>query len=468
MSMLRDRPVGDEAPATGYAAYDRAVAALRARYAEVPPGVPVRLDKPTSNLFRFRPDHSGDSLDVRGFGNVLEIDAAGRTAEVGGMTTYEDLVDATLPHGLMPSVVPQLKTITVGGAIAGLGIESTSLRNGLPHEAAQEMEILTGDGRVVRARPDNEHSALFHGFPNSYGTLGYVLRVRLALEPVRPAVLLRHLHFPDTPGYVSAMRTACEDGRYEGLPVDFVDGTVFSRGEHYLTLGSFTDATGELSDYTGARVFYRSLRGRATDTLSVHDYLWRWDTDWFWCSRALGAQNPLIRAVWPRRYLRSDVYRSIVAFDRRHGLSDRVRAARGAPPREPVIQDVEVPVDRVAEFLDFFHREIGISPIWVCPLRQRHPVRWTLYPLDPETLYVNVGFWSTVPAPDGAQHGTANRKIERAVVELGGHKSLYSTSFFDESEFWELYNGYDYGKLKRAYDPERRLPDLYEKCVRER
>ena len=38
------------------------------------------------------------------------------------MTTYEDLADATLGHGLMPKVVPQLKTITLGGAVTGLGI----------------------------------------------------------------------------------------------------------------------------------------------------------------------------------------------------------------------------------------------------------------------------------------------------------------------------------------------------------
>ena len=64
------------------------------------------------------------------------------------MTTYEDLVDATLPHGLMPLVVPQLKTITLGGAVAGLGIESTSFRHGLPHESVRRMEILTGAGEV--------------------------------------------------------------------------------------------------------------------------------------------------------------------------------------------------------------------------------------------------------------------------------------------------------------------------------
>ena len=70
------------------------------------------------------------------------------------MCTYEDLVAATLPYGLSPLVVPQLKTITLGGAVTGLGIESASFRNGLPHESVLEMDILTGAGEVVTASPD--------------------------------------------------------------------------------------------------------------------------------------------------------------------------------------------------------------------------------------------------------------------------------------------------------------------------
>ena len=69
------------------------------------------------------------------------------------MCTYEDLVAATLPYGLSPLVVPQLKTITLGGAVTGLGIESTSFRNGLPHESVLEMDILTGTGEVLTASP---------------------------------------------------------------------------------------------------------------------------------------------------------------------------------------------------------------------------------------------------------------------------------------------------------------------------
>jgi FAD/FMN-containing dehydrogenase len=446
--------MGNQPAAIGH---ERAVRALRDEYAALPPGAPVRLAKNTSNLFRFR-GRATQALDVSEFAGVLSVDAEARTADVGGMTTYEELVDATLPYGLMPLVVPQLKTITLGGAVAGLGIESTSFRNGLPHESVLEMEILTGDGRIVRTERGEE---LFRGFPNSYGTLGYALRLKIELEPVLPYVELRHVRFDD-PLIIA-----------EHTDVDFLDGTVFSPREQYLTLGRFVDRPSRLpSDYKGNKIFYRSIRERATDVLTIRDYLWRWDTDWFWCSHAFGAQNPVVRRLWPKRYLRSDVYRRLVALDRRYQASAKVGRILGAAEREPVIQDVEIPLDRTAEFLEFFHREIGISPVWLCPIKLRDPVKshnsgtWPLYPMDPATLYVNVGFWATVPLAPGEPAGTHNRLIEQVVTDLGGHKSLYSESFYEREDFWRLYNGTRYRALKREFDPDGRLPDLYDKCVR--
>ncbi|WP_439422979.1 FAD-binding oxidoreductase [Saccharothrix sp. HUAS TT10] len=438
------------------------MAALRGQYAAIPPGAPVRLAKSTSNLFRFRADQAG-GLDVARFNRVLSVDPDARTAQVQGMTTYEDLVDATLPHGLMPLVVPQLKTITLGGAVAGLGIESSSFRNGLPHESVRELEIMTGDGEVVVAGPGDD---LFRGFPNSYGTLGYTLRLEIELEPVRPFVRLRHVPFSDAAECARVIAEVCADGSYGGEPVDFVDGTVFSGREQYLTLANWADRAPWTSDYTGNQVYYRSIQERSADYLTVRDYLWRWDTDWFWCSRAFGVQNPVVRRLVPKRYLRSDVYRKVVAWDRRHKLSDRLSKA----VQEPVIQDVEIPVDRLAEFLEFFHREIGISPVWLCPVRLRarqdgSRASWPLYPMDPDVLYVNVGFWSTVPLRPDEELGSRNRLIEDKVTELGGHKSLYSDSYYDEEEFWENYNGPTYQDLKKRYDPAGRLPDLYAKCV---
>lgn len=440
--------------------HDAAVADLVRRYRDLPPGTRVRLGKKTSNLFRF--GSAGDDaarLDTSGFTGVIEVDPVARTAQVQGMATYEHLVDVTLAHGLMPLVVPQLRTITLGGAVTGLGIESTSFRHGLPHESVREMDVLVPGGEVLTVRPDGEYADLFHGFANSYATLGYALRLEIDLQPVGPYVRLEHRRVP-TGELVGTIRAACEDERH-----DFVDGVVFTRDEQYLTVASFTDDPGAgPSDYTGQQVFYRSVRERRTDVLTTHDYLWRWDTDWFWCSAALGAQHPVVRRVWPGRHRRSDVYRRIVALDRRTGFSSRVRRLLRQPQEEPVIQDVEIPVDRLPEFLDAFHRDIGIEPVWLCPLRLRGAATWPLYPMTASELYVNVGFWSTVPEMPGDPEGH-NRRIEELVAELGGHKSLYSTVHYDEAEFWEHYNGPAYRKLKERYDPDGRLPDLFSKVT---
>jgi len=94
-----------------------------------------------------------------------------------GMTSYEDLVEATLRHGSMPAVVPQLKTITLGGAVAGVGIEATSFRHGLVHDTIAAIDVVTGDGRILTCTRENEHRDLFFGIPNSYGTLGYAVKL---------------------------------------------------------------------------------------------------------------------------------------------------------------------------------------------------------------------------------------------------------------------------------------------------
>ncbi len=442
-----------------------AVARIQSAYKAIPAGQPVRLAKATSNLFRFRGDTTGPRLDVSAFGHVLCVDPETRTALTGGMTTYEDLTAATLRHGLMPMVVPQLKTITLGGAVSGLGIESTSLRSGMPHESVLEMQILTGDGRVISAAPDGEHEALYRGFPNSYGTLGYALSLTIELEPVTPFVHLRHFRFSGPEECMAAVAKIAADGSYDGHQADFVDGTMFSLDEMYLTVGAFSEVAPWRSDYTRERIYYQSIRGPREDFLTIADYLWRWDTDWFWCSRPFGVQQPLVRRAWPRRYRRSDVYRKLVAFDRRHHLSAALNDRRGKPRNEDVIQDVEIPVEHGAEFLRFFAAEVGMSPVWMCPLRLRGERTWPLYPMRPGQAYVNFGFWGTVGLPPGQPDGFYNRKIEDEVTRLGGHKGLYSTSFYAPEEFWARYNGPEYAQLKRTYDADGRLADLYDKCV---
>lgn len=422
---------------------------------------PLGLDKATSNLFRDRAQAHKQRLDLHDFGHLIAIDRQAGTVETEASITYEALVDATLPYGVMPAVVPQLKTITAGGAVAGVGIEATSFRHGLVHDTLLEADVLLPDGRIVTCRPDNEHRDLFLGLPNSYGTLGYALRLVLRTLPVRPFVAIEHRRFDTAAGFFDAMDSACND-----IAADFVDGVVFAADDMVLNVGRFADSAPSCSDYTYLDLYWHSLRDKPHDALTTRDWLWRWDTDWFWCSRNFGAEHRWVRRLLGREHLNSRTYTQLMRLNARWGLTRALARSRGLRHSESVIQDVDLPWRDAPAFLAFLLAEIGIVPIWVCPIRAPDPAMpFTLYPLQYGTRHVNFGFWDVVQRREPLEHGHFNRLVERRVTELGGIKSLYSEAYFTRDEFARAYRMDLYEALKDLYDPARRLLGLYEKCV---
>lgn len=63
-----------------------------------------------------------DKIDVSELTEILAIDPARRICVAESGVTFRDLVRATLAYGLVPTVVPELATITIGGAVAGCSI----------------------------------------------------------------------------------------------------------------------------------------------------------------------------------------------------------------------------------------------------------------------------------------------------------------------------------------------------------
>jgi FAD/FMN-containing dehydrogenase len=442
------------------AAHAQRVQALRERMRSAGQrGAPLGLSKPTSNLFRDRSEGPKRRLDLGEFDHVLQVDVPQGWVDVEGLATYEALVDATLPLGVMPAVVPQLKTITVAGAVAGIGIEATSFRHGLVHDTVLELDVLLPGGEVVHCTPQNAHRDLFFAFPNSYGTLGYALRLRLRTQPVKPFVQVRHLRHARPDAFFRVLAEQCRGD------ADFVDGVVFGPDQLVLSVARFSDAAPWLSDYRFEHIYYRSLLQREHDVLRTRDYLWRWDTDWFWCSKQFGAQQPLLRRLLGRRRLNSRTYARWMRWNARWGLTRRLARWRGVHT-ESVIQDVDIPSQRAAEFLDFLLRDIRILPIWVCPIRPAPSgSRFALYPLTPDAAYVNFGFWDVIESPSPQPPGHYNRLVERQVIDLGGIKSLYSDSYFTRDEFDRAYGMAHYAEVKAKYDPRCQLLGLYEKCV---
>jgi len=421
----------------------------------------ITLRKKTSNLFRHRRSHS-NRIDVRAFNQVISVDPEKLVAEVEGMTTYEALVAETLKYNCMPTVVPELKSITIGGALSGLGIESSCFRYGLVHESIIQYDILLPDGRVVDCRPDNEYSDLYHSIPNSYGTLGYALKVTVKLVPVKKYVKLNYNHFKNPNEFFACVKEKCLENRLNG-DVAFVDGVIFQQDHQVLILGEMVNEAPETSNYTFMNIYYKAVESKEVDYLSIEDYIWRWDTDWFWCSRVFYMQKPLMRLLFGKWALKSAVYSKIMRFAKRSRVVQWL-VKHLEKNKESVIQDVVIPIENAPNYLEFFHNKIGIKPVWICPTyRFDESANYNLFKMRANQLYINFGFWDMIPSRK--EPGYYNRLIEQKVVALSGNKSLYSNAYYTPEEFWLIYDKPYYESLKNKYDPGSRLDTLYNKCV---
>ena len=420
-------------------------------------GGPLRLQKTTvSNLFRYQPrESSGRQLSLAGFNGVLSLDAESQTLDVEGLATYETIVAHCLPQGWLPLVTPELRHITIGGATVGIGIESTGFRHGFVHDGLLEADVLLPGGEVVTCTAGNEHAGLFHALPNSYGTLGYILRARIALHRAAPYVHLEIREFANPAAYLEAMRDATERD-----DVNFVEGLFFEDGRFFLMLGRYRDAVPRADDILRKNIFYKLVQSREDIFLRTEDYIFRYDPEWFWNIPDTWPYA-LFRRFAPRRYRNSGFYTRHAARRQKR----RERAGKTDLPTEPLIQDWEVPWRRAEELVSFCLEQVELDgrPWAAVPIRAlRQP---TLYPVTPGELYFNLGSYCQVRRPAGRPPYHYTRIMDRKCFELGGIKMLYSSTFLAEQEFDTRYNGAAYHELKRRYDSHADAPTLYRKVA---
>lgn len=419
------------------------------------------LQKNTSNLFRQTKEETSQKLDVRSFNNVLEINTQEGWADIEGMTTYEDLIDATLEHNHTPCVAPELKSITLGGAISGVGVESSSFKYGFVHETVLEMDILTGNGEVITASP-TQNQDLFYAIPNSYGTLGYVLRAKIKIIPVKPFVKIEREKYTDYDQYVDDIVKYSTKARQDNT-YDYIEGLIISKNEMYLSLCSFTDNPPFVSDYTYLNIFYKSA-DKKEDYLKTKDYIFRYDTDWFWTTKSMGLENPILRRLFGRKRLRSDVYHKLFKWESKYKILTTIRNFLGKKS-ETFIQDAEVKAEDAASFLRWFHQNISDEkPLTIgAVIPYSKTATFTLFPMDPDQVYMNIGYYAGIQSDK--EEGYYNRLFEKKLMQLGAKKMMYSDSYYTKEEFWSIFNKQAYEQLKQKYDPNNRFKDLYQKTV---
>ncbi|KAK4552380.1 hypothetical protein LTR86_010394 [Recurvomyces mirabilis] len=130
-------------------------------------------------------------VDTSGLDNVLEVDVSRRTAIVEPNVSMEQLVNACLKYDLIPTVVMEFPTITVGGGYAGTSGESSSFRYGFFEKTISRVEIILADGEVIEASR-SEREDLLNAAGGSFGTFGVITSLDIDLIPAKPYVKLTY------------------------------------------------------------------------------------------------------------------------------------------------------------------------------------------------------------------------------------------------------------------------------------
>ncbi len=425
---------------------------------------PLRVKKKTaSNLFRYdeRAKHRGRKVDLGAFNQPLYIDTKNQTLDVQGLATFKSIVDFVLPHGFTPVITPELKHITVGGALVGVGIETNTYRYGFVHDNLLEADVLLPSGDVVLATPNNKHADLFHALANSYGTLGYILRARIKLHKTLPYVHLETRRYQNIDDLFKAMHEASNDPK-----LDYIESLAYSESELFLTTELQTEYSENLQTIYGPQPFYQMISGPSSFSLPIEEYLFRYDPDFFWGVPTSGLYG-LFRHVAPRKLRNSGFYNRYTKFQA--ALSKRLPFIKVLDDDlEPLIQDWEVPWKDGKDLLAFALNNLDLDskPLMSGPIKTLS--KSSLYPMPPNKLYYNLGSYNFVKKKPGQPSYHNTKIMDRFCFSRGGIKMLYSSTFLGEAEFNKYYGGNQYIKLKAKYDSHDLLPTLYEKAVKAR
>lgn len=438
------------------------------------------------------------------------------------------LVSATMKHGLIPPVVMEFPGITVGGGYSGTSGESSSFKHGFFNETLNWVELVLGNGDVVRASR-TEHADLFYGAAGACGTMGIITLAEIQLVRAKRYVETNYHNVSSVREAVAMLETFIKDDS-----IDYLDGILFSATSGAVIVGRLTDQPSGKTDgaqkhlpirtYSKATDpwFYRQVQkitssyfrnneltnsppstliglkrafgiasppaltsspplahhGNAssssvtpsqTELIPTESYLLRYDRGGFWVGRsAFRYFLDIIPFNRLTRWLLDDFMRTRMLYKALHasGYSDRY-----------MVQDCAVPYGRAAEFVSWCEKETGIWPLWLCPLRKPrvggegtfHPSTRTGEKRKGEWRdMLNVGLWGVPPLK--AQKSSSawvalNRKLEGVLKKLEGRKWLYAHSYYTREEFDDAYGTEWYEALRMKYHAGS-LPVVWEKVNR--
>lgn len=405
-------------------------------------------------------------LDMSALNRVLKVDPETKTAFVEPNVPMDRLVEATLPHGLVPPVVMEFPGITVGGGYAGTAGESSSFKHGFFNHTIESIEMVLATGEVVKCSA-TERPDLFWGAAGAVGTLGVTTLVELRLHEAKKYVKTVYHPVSSMPEAIEKIETATKDST-----LDYVDGIMFSATQGAIVTGRMIDipaASLPIQRFSSAwdPWFYQHVQQKITsssftsstsephtEAIPLAEYLFRYDRSGFWVGDMAFRYFSFPQNKLTRWWL-DDFVHTRMMYTALHASGQSKRC---------IIQDLALPMSTAADFVDYTAAELDIWPLWLCPLRRS--LKPTMHPYttgadEDNEIMLNIGVWGFGPA-NRADFVAAERGLEAKLKELGGMKWLYAQTYYAEDEFWAMFDKNWYRGLREKYGAQT-LPSVYDK-----
>jgi delta24-sterol reductase len=375
--------------------------------------------------------------------SILDIDEKQLLCRVEPMVTMGQLTHFLIPRGWTVPVLPELDDLTVGGLVAGVGIETSSHKYGLFQHICAAFEIILPDGNVVECTATNEHSDLFYAVPWSHGTLGFIASVTLRIIPCKPYVDLVYIPFNGATGKKDAIKRFKEESI--SARFDFVECLAYSPTEYVLMLGNMTAIT-NLAPINPIGLWYKewfftyvksklSVSNRSfRDLIPIRHYYHRHSKSLFWEIQDIVpfGNHPLFRVLCGWMMPPKPSLLKIT----------QTEALRKLYELHHVVQDLLVPIDSLSESLDVFDREIYVYPLWLCPFkipnnggdRGQAGHRGFIKPLEQgnslekESIFVDIGAYGN-PVVKTFKAKETCRTLEEFVRAHHGYQMMYADSY---------------------------------------
>lgn len=393
--------------------------------------------------------------------DIIEVDTKKQVVRVEPLASMGQLTAMLNPLGWTIPVLPELDDLTVGGLIMGVGIETSSHKVGLFQHCCVGYELVLADGSVVKCSKD-ENPDLFYAVPWSYGTLGFLVSAEIQIVPAKKYVKMEY--YPALSRQQMIKRFEQETKKKTGN--DFVECLVYSETTGVIMTGVMTDDAEEDKinpiGYFWKPWFFKHVekflrRGSAVEYIPLRHYYHRHSRSIFWELQDIipFGNNPIFRYL-----LGWTVPPKVSLLKLTQG-----ETIKKLYEQHHVLQDMLIPLGKLDEALDVFHKEIELYPLWLCPFMLYNNPGFIHPEGNADEMYVDIGAYGA-PKASGFQAVQATKNLEAYVKKVKGFQMLYADTYLTEEDFREMFDHSLYDKMRKELKCENAFPEVYGKVNR--